>query len=114
MSEKMKAFTENMLKVGTPECAIFCGVTALAVAVFILLLGFWQTVLVAALLLLGVFVGGVKDKKNWLRNVVNRLFPARTMTPYKADDVRFAKEEKQEKEQENKQEKKQEAARAEE
>ena len=94
MNEKMKAFMDNMFKVGTPECAIFCGVTALVVAVLILLLGFWQMLLVVALLLLGVFVGGVKDKKAWLRNTVNKLFPPRAVQPYKADDVHITKEEK--------------------
>lgn len=94
MNDKVKAFTENMFKIGTFECAAFCGVTALVVAVLILLLGFWQTVLVLAFLLLGLFLGGVKDKKNWLRNAINRLFPARQMTPYKAEDVRINREEK--------------------
>ncbi|MBR6525161.1 MAG: DUF2273 domain-containing protein [Clostridia bacterium] len=96
MNDKMKTFTENMFKIGTFECAAFCGAAALVIAVLILLLGFWQTVLVLAFLLLGLFLGGVKDKKGWLRNVINRLFPARQVTPYKAEDVRINREEKKE------------------
>lgn len=96
MNDKCKAFMEKMLKVGTPECAIFSGVVAMVAAIFILLLGFWETVLVAILALLGVFVGGVKDKKEWLRNGINRLFPAKTAVPYKAEDVNIHKESAQE------------------
>ena len=95
MNEKMKAFADKMFKVGTPECAITCGVAALVLAVLILLFGFWQTVLLLALMLLGMFIGGVKDKKGWLRNMVNRLFPPRTVQPYKADDVHINVEEKE-------------------
>lgn len=92
MNEKFKDFTRNMLKVGTPECAIFSGVVAMAAAILILLLGFWETLLVALLAAVGVFIGGVKDKKEWLRNVINRLFPARTQVPYRAEDVSIRKE----------------------
>ena len=92
MNDKCKAFMEKMLKVGTPECAIFSGVVAMVCALLILLLGFWETVLVALLAAVGAFIGGVKDKKEWLRNVINRLFPARNPVPYKADDVSIHKE----------------------
>ena len=92
MNEKCKAFMQNMLKVGTPECAVFSGVVAMVAAVLILLLGFWETVLVALLAALGAFVGGVKDKKEWLRNAINRLFPAKAEVPYKVDDVNIRKE----------------------
>lgn len=96
MNDKMKAFANNMFKVGTFECAVFCGTVALVVAVLILLFGFWETVLVALLLAVGLFVGGVKDKKNFLRSLINKLFPPRHVKPYKAEDVRITKEENNE------------------
>lgn len=87
MNEKWKDFTAHMTKVGTPECAIFSGVVAMVAALLFLLAGFWQTLLIAAIVLVGVFIGGVKDKKEWLRHIVNKLFPVRENAPYKADDA---------------------------
>ena len=77
MNEKWNAFTKNMFKVGTAECAIFFGVVAMVLALMFLIAGFWETILIAALIAVGAFVGGVKDKKEWIRNAVNHLFPAK-------------------------------------
>ncbi len=77
MSEnKFKRFTSNMFRIGTPECAIFCTVLALVLAVLFLLAGFWRTLLIVLLMLLGAFIGGVQDKKQWFKDRVNKLFPA--------------------------------------
>ena len=83
MNDKWNAFTKNMFKVGTPECAITFAVIAMVLALLFLLLGFWQTLLIAALIVVGAFVGGVKDKKEWIRNAVNRLFPPKQQIPYR-------------------------------
>ena len=77
MNEKWNAFTKNMFKVGTAECAIFFAVVAMVLALMFLIAGFWETLLIAALIAVGAFVGGVKDKKEWIRNAVNGLFPAK-------------------------------------
>lgn len=83
MNDKWKTFAKNMFKIGTPECAVFFGATAMVLALLFLLVGFWQTVLIVVLVLAGVFLGGVKDKKEWIRNVVNRLFPPKQNIPYR-------------------------------
>lgn len=75
MTDKSKEFMQNMCKVGTPECAVFMGVAGLILGVMFLLLGFWQTLLVAAIVLLFVFLGGVKDKKAFIARIVNRVVP---------------------------------------
>ena len=80
---KLSRFFRNMFHVGTPECAIFFSVVAMVLAILLLSIGFWRTLLVAALALLGGVLGGVKDKKEWIRAKVNRLFPAREPVPYK-------------------------------
>lgn len=83
MNDKWQAFTKNMFKIGTPECAVFFGITAMVLALLFLLVGFWQTLLIAVLVLAGVFCGGVKDKKEWIRNLVNHLFPPKQNIPYR-------------------------------
>ncbi len=77
MSDKWKNFVQNMFKIGTPECALFFGAAAMVLALLFLTVGFWETILIALLVCVGAFIGGVKDKKEWIRKTVNRLFPPR-------------------------------------
>ena len=94
MNDKMKAFVNNMFKVGTFECAVFCGTVALVVAVLILLFGFWETVLVA---LLSRMYGPVNSLLNiqvdWIRSMAmfTRIFEYYDMKP-EIDDRPGARE----------------------
>lgn len=85
MNDKWKNFTQNMFKIGTPECALFFGASAMVLALLFLTVGFWETVLIAALVCVGAFIGGVKDKKEWVRKTVNRLFPPRKNVLYREE-----------------------------
>lgn len=82
---------KNALKIGTPECAVFMALTAMLVAVLILLAGFWGTVLLVAFIALGAFIGGVKDKKKAIADLINRLFPARQVSMGKTGDEAIEK-----------------------
>ena len=99
MNDKLHGFTKNMLKIGTPECAVFFAVLAMVLALLFLAVGFWQTILIAVLALLGAFIGGVKDKKEWLRGAINRIFPPKQNVPYreKNEEIQRAVKEAQEK-----------------
>lgn len=79
-----KAFTARILQVGTAECAIFFAVIAMVLALLFLALGFWKTVLIAVLMAAGLFIGGVKDKKAWVSEKINHLFPPKQHVPYRA------------------------------
>ncbi len=83
MSEKLKTFVRQMFTIGTPECAVFFGVAAMVLALLFLLLGFWKTILIALLVCIGAFLGGVKDKKGAITRVINRLFPPKASIPYR-------------------------------
>ena len=77
MSERrIKHFSDNMLRIGTPECAVFCAAAAMVLALMFLLVGFWRTVLIAVLMAIGAFIGGVKNKKQWFADRINKIFPA--------------------------------------
>lgn len=82
---------KNIIKIGTPECAVFMALAAMLVAVLLLLAGFWGTVLIVAFIALGAFLGGVKDKKTAVRDFVNRVFPAREPSIGKPGDEAFEK-----------------------
>ena len=73
----MKDFRELLRKAtepGTPQAAIFYGVIGLIVALLLLLIGFWKTLLVVVCCLAGVFLGSVKDKAGFFRRVMDRLY----------------------------------------
>ena len=90
MSEKNnKRFFENLFKIGTPECGVFSALLALVIAVLFMKVGFWKTILITVLMLLGAFIGGVKDKKQWFSSAANRLFPA--PKPYREENDAIVK-----------------------
>ena len=91
MNDKWNAFVKKMFKVGTPECAITFAVIAMLLALLFLAVGFWRTLLIVLLILLGAFIGGVKDKKEWIRDLVNKLFPPRQNIPYREQNAEIEK-----------------------
>ena len=88
--ERKNSFA-NIFTIGTPECAIFSAAAAMVLALLFLTVGFWNALLVALLMALGAFLGGVGDKRQWLKNVINRLFPARTVVPYREQNPEIAR-----------------------
>ena len=73
----------NVFKVGTPECAVFCGALAMVLGLLLLTVGFWRTLWIALLGAVGGFLGGAKDKKQILKNVLNRVIPDKRAVPYR-------------------------------
>ena len=73
----------NLFKAGTPECAIFSGAAAMVLGLLLLTVGFWNTVWIALFGVIGGFLGGVKDKKQMLKNVLNRIIPDKKTMPYR-------------------------------
>lgn len=65
----------DFVTVGTPACGLLCAVIGLAVAVLLMTIGFWKTLLVAVFGCVGGILGGVFDKSQWLKEMINRLFP---------------------------------------
>ena len=73
----------NIFRVGTSECAIFSGALAMVLGLLLLTVGFWSTVWIALFGAAGAFLGGVKDKKQILKNVLNRVIPDKRAVPYR-------------------------------
>ncbi len=74
----------SFLKVGTPQCALFCGFLGLVLAVLLLTIGFWRTLMLAVFMLLGAFIGGVKDKRAFVQEKLSALVPSGEKKPYRA------------------------------
>ena len=67
----------RFLTVGTQECALLCAVLGLLIAVLLLTVGFWKTLMLAVFFLIGLFIGGVKDKKGCISDLIDRWFGKR-------------------------------------
>ena len=74
MSDKR---VRKYLQVGTMECMLLCMGVALLIGIGFFTIGFWRTLLLALLLLLGMFIGGVTNNREMMADVSNKLFPAR-------------------------------------
>ena len=74
---------EKIFKAGTSECAVFSAAAAMVLGLLLLTVGFWKTVWVALFGVAGGFLGGVKDKKQMLKNVLNRIIPDKKTVPYR-------------------------------
>ena len=72
-----RSFLHQAFQIGTPECAVFCALVAMLLGLLFLWIGFWKTLLIFCLMLLGIFIGGVEDKRAWLGEALNRLIPAK-------------------------------------
>ena len=65
------------LKIGTPTAGVAIGLCLVGVAVLIMVIGFWKTLLLALLFGIGFFIGTVDNKQEFIRNTANRIIPAK-------------------------------------
>ncbi len=80
----MKSINEFLLalvKLGTPLGGLFYGIVGLAIAVLWITMGFWNMFFIILCCKLGAFLGGVKDKKEYIKNHINKLFPPKDNGP---------------------------------
>ncbi len=68
-----RGFFSKIFTPGTPQCAIACALVGALTALMLLWAGAWRTLLVAALVAIGAFIGGVKDKKAFLQRLTGRF-----------------------------------------
>ena len=63
------------IKRGTPGFGILIGTCLVALGVLVMLIGFWKTLILAALFGIGYFLGTVENKSEFMKNAANRLIP---------------------------------------
>lgn len=76
----MKDFRESVRKLtepGSPHAAAFFAILGLIVALLLMLIGFWRTLLVVVCCSVGYFLGAVKEKGEFIRRILNRVFGGR-------------------------------------
>lgn len=73
--QSLEEFVKELLKFGTPQCGLFCGVLGFILALCFLLLGFWKTLFILLVCAVAVFCGGVKEKSEFIKKAINRIAP---------------------------------------
>ena len=63
------------LKMGTPMMGVAIGAALVAVAVLIMIIGFWKTLILLALFGIGYFLGTVENKQEFVKNAANKVIP---------------------------------------
>lgn len=66
----LKSFLNQMFTPGTVPCTIFGAALGLIFAVLCLTIGVGKALLIGVFCLIGGFIGGVKNKKAFVRSVV--------------------------------------------
>ncbi len=66
----MKTFFSQMFTPGTVPCAIFGAAVGLLFAVLCMTIGIVKTLLIGVFCLIGVFIGGVKDKMSFVKKLL--------------------------------------------
>ena len=65
------------MKRGTPAFGIVIGLALVALGALVMLIGFWKTLILAALFAIGYFIGTVENKSDFIKSTANRLIPNR-------------------------------------
>lgn len=66
---------KSCFHIGTNECGLVCGIIGAVIALALILFGFWNTVLIAALFAVGYFIGACDHKDALIKTLINKLFP---------------------------------------
>ena len=66
---------------GTPLFGLCLGIVFVLTGVLIMTVGFWKTLIIAALFAAGYFLGAVKNKTQFFKDTVNRMVPEKNDKP---------------------------------
>ena len=66
---------------GTPGFGIILGLILAGLGVLVMTIGFWKTLVLAALFGIGFFLGSVDNKGAFLKDTANRIIPAKEQKP---------------------------------
>lgn len=75
--KNLEEILRELFKPGTPQYGLIWGIGFVVLAFLLLFIGFWKTLFVVLLFVIGLFIGAVKDKQTFIKNLINKIFPPR-------------------------------------
>lgn len=73
--EERKGFFASLFKMGTPLCGLAMGLLGVVLALMLLFLGIWKTLMVILFFAAGYFFGAYTNKAAAVKGFINRHFP---------------------------------------
>lgn len=67
----MQESNQNKFQHGTPMCGIVCGLVGVIIALSLIFLGFWKTLLILVMFGIGYVLGAFSNKKKTLDDTVS-------------------------------------------
>ncbi len=75
--KNVEEILKELFKPGTPQFGLIWGIGFVILAFLLLFIGFWKTLFVVLLFVIGLFIGAVKDKQAFIKHWINKIFPPR-------------------------------------
>ena len=69
----MQETNQKWFQVGTPLCGIVFGLVGVAIALSLIFLGFWKTLLVVVMFGIGYVLGAFNNKKKFLEATISTV-----------------------------------------
>lgn len=69
----MQESNQKWLQVGTPLCGIVFGLVGVAIALSLIFLGFWKSLLIVAMFGIGYVLGAFNNKKKFLEATISTV-----------------------------------------
>lgn len=63
------------LKKGTPAFGVIIGAALTVLGALVMWIGFWKTLVLFLLFMIGYFLGSVDNKREFVKNTANKLIP---------------------------------------
>lgn len=75
MMEDRNGLGRDFFRVGTPQCGLLTGLLGIALALMLLFLGFWRTLVIALFFVVGYALGAFTNKTESIKGFINKIFP---------------------------------------
>lgn len=69
----MQESNQKKLQHGTPLCGMVCGLVGVIIALSLIFLGFWKTLLILVMFGIGYVLGAFSNKKQMLDATINTI-----------------------------------------
>ncbi len=73
--KKIEEALKTGFKPGTPTAKVYYGVSFFVIALLIVLIGFWKTLFVAAVTLVGIFIGSAESLGKATSDLIDKIYP---------------------------------------
>lgn len=75
MMDHQEGFGRRFFQVGTPQCGFLFAMVGVVIALMLIFLGFWNTLVTVLFALIGYALGAFTNKTVAIKSYINKIFP---------------------------------------